>query len=216
MRWSYCRSARGRLPESTRYIGQGRTPLRKALSDLSPDCLRIEIEDRAHGGEGKTVLGIGQQPLPRLVCSSRDFSVSAPAVEAPESILEDGQAQTPQPAVYRRVDDLQGQDDIGGKQTGHIRYNTVFCSHYHTSSASYRHLDRKLSRRPPRKKGGQRRAGQDGALLQGGSGTAPASGRDGGAGEGGRRGEERQARRTTAKGWGGDIQHGMSLGRSKR
>jgi nucleoid DNA-binding protein len=68
----------------------------------------------------------------------------------------------------------------------------------------------------PEDRGGHRRAGQDRALLQSGSGAAQASGRDGGAGERRCRGEERQTRRTTAKGWGGDVQHGMSLGRSGR
>jgi len=32
-----------------------------------------------------------------------------------EGILEDGQAQTLQPAGWGRVDDLPGQDSIGGK-----------------------------------------------------------------------------------------------------
>jgi len=57
----------GRLSNS----GYGSRP---AVSDLAPDCLGIEIEDRAHGGEGQAVLGIGQHPLPRLARSSRDFS----------------------------------------------------------------------------------------------------------------------------------------------
>jgi hypothetical protein len=68
------------------------------------------------------------------------------AIEAPEGVIEDRPAQPSQPAVWRRVVVLPGQDDGGGKQTGHIHYSTVLCSHWHTSSFYYRHLDRKPSR----------------------------------------------------------------------
>jgi len=92
--------------------------LRKALSEHSPDSLGIKIEDRADGGEGKAVVSIGQKPLPRLVPLAR-AGYAAPVASADlqilESILKDGQAQAVQPAVCRRVDDLHGQDNVGGK-----------------------------------------------------------------------------------------------------
>jgi len=88
------------------------------LSDLSPDCLCIEIEDRADNGEGQAVLGVGQKPFPRFMpIASAGYVATADRADLQtiEGILEDGQAQTLQPAVWGRVDDLHGQDNIGGK-----------------------------------------------------------------------------------------------------
>ncbi len=99
------------MAESAKHIRQGSTALRNALSDRSPDSLHIEIEDQADGGEGKTVVGIGQKPLPRLVPLASAGSAAPVAsvdLQILESILKDGQAQAAQPAVCRRMDDLHG------------------------------------------------------------------------------------------------------------
>jgi len=106
------------LPESTRHVRQGSIALRKASSDRSPDSLRIEIENSADNGEGQAVLGIGQKPFPCFMpIASAGYAATADRADLQtiEGILEDGQAQTLQPAVWGRVDDLHGQDNIGGK-----------------------------------------------------------------------------------------------------
>ena len=98
------------------------------MSDFSSNCRRIEIEDRADSGEGKAVLGIGLNPLPCLAGLSRDLPAVGLAqepfaFEAAKSILKDSYVQALQPTVCRRVDDLDGQDDGGDKQRGHVHDN---------------------------------------------------------------------------------------------
>jgi hypothetical protein len=117
-RRSYRRSTREGLPELARHTGLRNTPWRSGLSELFPDGLGIELEDGADRGEGEAVVSVRQHPLPGLVPGASAGS-AAPVASADlqilESILKDGQAQAAQPAVCRRVDDLHGQDNVGGK-----------------------------------------------------------------------------------------------------
>jgi len=114
------------------------------LSELAPDGLRIEMEDRTDDGKGKAVIGIGQHPVPCFVPRASAGGMAPrpyAGAQTLQGVIQDGETETRQPAFCRWVDNLHGQDGIRGKYAGQIHGIKVFRFHsYITSSASYRHV----------------------------------------------------------------------------
>jgi hypothetical protein len=76
-----------------------------------PDCLDVEIEDRADGGEGEAVVSVREHPLPRLMpmaSAGSRVSIASVVPQRLEGILKDGEGEALQPTVCRRADNLHG------------------------------------------------------------------------------------------------------------